>query len=61
MSADRVAFPDDVLTEEEDVVLHLHPHWKASVRPILVLLLALIFPGGVGLAAPEDGGAALCH
>ncbi|HEU4346292.1 MAG TPA: PH domain-containing protein [Actinoplanes sp.] len=36
-----MAFPDDVLTEEEDVVLHLHPHWKAAVRPILVLLVAL--------------------
>jgi uncharacterized membrane protein YdbT with pleckstrin-like domain len=36
-----VAFPDDVLTDEEDVVLHLHPHWKTAVRPLLVLLLAL--------------------
>ena len=36
-----MAFPDDVLTETEDVVLHLHPHWKAAVRPALVLLLAL--------------------
>jgi len=36
-----VAFPDDVLTEEEDVVLHLHPHAKAAVPPVLVLLLAL--------------------
>ena len=35
--ADRVAFPDDVLTAEEDLVFHLHPHWKATVRPILVL------------------------
>lgn len=34
-------FPDDVLTEEEDVVLHLHPHAKAAVRPVLVLALAL--------------------
>lgn len=34
-------FPDDVLTEEEDVVLHLHPHAKAAVRPGLVLALAL--------------------
>ncbi len=34
-------FPDDVLTEEEDVVLHLHPHAKAAVRPVLVLVLAL--------------------
>jgi uncharacterized membrane protein YdbT with pleckstrin-like domain len=36
-----VAFPDDVLTAEEEVVLHLHPHAKAAVRPVLVLLLAL--------------------
>ena len=34
-------FPDDVLTEEEDVVLHLHPHAKAAVRPALVIALAL--------------------
>ena len=39
--ADRVSFPDDVLTAEEQVVLHLHPHAKAAVRPILVLILAL--------------------
>ena len=39
--ADRVPFPDDVLTEQEEVVLHLHPHAKAAVRPILVLILAL--------------------
>jgi uncharacterized membrane protein YdbT with pleckstrin-like domain len=36
-----VPFPDDVLTDEEQVVLHLHPHWRASVRPAVVVLLAL--------------------
>jgi len=36
-----VPFPDDVLTEEEDVVLHLHPHAKAAIRPALVIALAL--------------------
>jgi uncharacterized membrane protein YdbT with pleckstrin-like domain len=36
-----VAFPDEVLTDEEEVVLHLHPHARAAVRPIVVLLLAL--------------------
>jgi uncharacterized membrane protein YdbT with pleckstrin-like domain len=36
-----VAFPDDALADEEEVVLHLHPHAKAAVRPILVLALAL--------------------
>jgi len=39
--AERVAFPDEVLTAEEEVVLHLHPHAKAAVRPIVVLLGAL--------------------
>jgi uncharacterized membrane protein YdbT with pleckstrin-like domain len=36
-----VAFPDDVLAAEEDLVFHLHPHWKAAVRPALVLLFFL--------------------
>ena len=33
-----MAFPEDVLTEDEHVVLHLHPHWKALIRPIVVLV-----------------------
>jgi uncharacterized membrane protein YdbT with pleckstrin-like domain len=37
----RVVFPDDVLTEDEHVVMHLHPHWKALIRPVLVLVLAV--------------------
>jgi len=49
-----VAFPEDVLTEDERVVLHLHPHWKALIRPVLVaaagvavLVLGWMFlPGG---------------
>ncbi|XTZ17674.1 PH domain-containing protein [Micromonospora echinospora] len=36
-----MAFPDDVLTEDEEVVLHLHPHGKALVRPVLVLVLSV--------------------
>jgi uncharacterized membrane protein YdbT with pleckstrin-like domain len=36
-----VAFPDDVLTAEEDLVFHLHPHWKAAVRPGLILAFFL--------------------
>ncbi len=36
-----MAFPDDVLTEEEELVLHLHPHWRAAVRPVVVLALTL--------------------
>jgi uncharacterized membrane protein YdbT with pleckstrin-like domain len=51
-----VAFPEDVLTSDEHVVLHLHPHWKAMIRPVLVLVLAIaglvagwvFLPGGTG-------------
>jgi uncharacterized membrane protein YdbT with pleckstrin-like domain len=39
--AEAVAFPGEVLTDAEEVVLHLHPHAKAAVRPVLVLLLTL--------------------
>ena len=36
-----MAFPDDVLSEEEELVLHLHPHWRVAVAPVLLLLLTL--------------------
>lgn len=36
-----MAFPEDVLTSDEHVVLHLHPHWKALIRPIVVLVAAI--------------------
>jgi uncharacterized membrane protein YdbT with pleckstrin-like domain len=36
-----VAFPEDVLTKDEHVELHLHPHWKALIRPVFVLVLAI--------------------
>jgi uncharacterized membrane protein YdbT with pleckstrin-like domain len=64
-----VAFPDDVLTEDEHVVLHLHPHWKALIRPVAVLVLAvaavvagvvLLPSGGAGsIALAVIGGLAL--
>lgn len=52
-----MAFPDDVLTADEHVVLHLHPHWKALIRPlgVLVLVAAAVVAGIVLL---PDGGAA---
>ncbi len=33
-----MGYPDSVLAEGEQVVLHRHPHWKRLVGPILVLL-----------------------
>jgi membrane protein YdbS with pleckstrin-like domain len=41
---DRVAYPDDLLADGEEVVMHKRPHWKLLVGPVLVFLLAV----GVG-------------
>ncbi|TDC29210.1 PH domain-containing protein [Micromonospora sp. 15K316] len=52
-----MAFPEDVLTEDEHVVLHLHPHWKALIRPVVVLVLAVaaVVAGAVLLPAGTGG------
>jgi uncharacterized membrane protein YdbT with pleckstrin-like domain len=54
---ERVPFPDDALTDEEEVVLHLRPHARTTVRPIAVLVLALaaVIMAWVMLP-PNDGG-----
>ena len=36
-----MGFPDDSLTADEHVVLHLHPHWKAMITPAFWTLVAL--------------------
>jgi uncharacterized membrane protein YdbT with pleckstrin-like domain len=36
-----VGFPESVLTKDEHVEIHLHPHWKALVTPILVLVVVV--------------------
>lgn len=36
-----MAFPDDVMTAGERVVLNLRPHWKAMIWPVTVLVLAV--------------------
>lgn len=52
-----MAFPEDVLTEDEHVVLHLHPHWKALLRPMFVLALAVAVVVAAWILLP-DGDAA---
>lgn len=39
-----VRYPDTVLANDEQVVLHRHPHWKRLISPVLVLVVA----SGVG-------------
>jgi uncharacterized membrane protein YdbT with pleckstrin-like domain len=35
-----VGYPENVLAQDEQVVLHRHPHWKRLIGPVLILLLA---------------------
>lgn len=49
-----MAFPEDVLTSDEQVVLHLHPHWKALVVPVTVLVAA-VAAVTAGLVMLPDG------
>jgi uncharacterized membrane protein YdbT with pleckstrin-like domain len=51
-----VAFPDDVLTKDEYVVLHLHPHWKALVRPVLVMVLGIAVLVAGWIILPDGSG-----
>lgn len=36
-----MGFPDDILTDDEEVALHLHPHWGSLTMPVLAILAAL--------------------
>lgn len=54
-----MAFPEDVLTEDEHVVLHLHPHGKALVRPVAVTVLAIAVVVAALVLAPEGPGGAV--
>jgi len=52
-----VGFPEDELTSNEHVVMHLHPHWKQVAGPFAVLVIAVaavitawaVNLGGVGI------------
>ncbi|MCW2689264.1 MAG: hypothetical protein JWR37_4154 [Mycobacterium sp.] len=35
-----MGYPENVLANDEQVVLHRHPHWKRLIGPVLVLILA---------------------
>ncbi len=36
-----MAFPDELLTPDETVVLHEHPHWKMLIVPVLAFLITV--------------------
>lgn len=35
-----MGYPDNLLAEDEQVVLHRHPHWKRLAGPVLALVLS---------------------
>ncbi|MCP3800452.1 PH domain-containing protein [Allokutzneria sp. A3M-2-11 16] len=43
-----MAYPDDLLSDDEQVVVHKHPHWKMLFFPVIVLLV--VVGGGIYLA-----------
>jgi uncharacterized membrane protein YdbT with pleckstrin-like domain len=44
-----VGFPESILTSEEEVVLHVRPHWRRLVAPVgwVVLVLAAVIAAAV--------------
>lgn len=50
-----MAFPEDVLSADERVVMHLHPHWKALIRPVFVLLVAIAATALAGVFINQVG------
>ncbi|MFM9112727.1 MAG: PH domain-containing protein [Actinomycetota bacterium] len=41
-------------SDDEDLDLHLHPHWWTFARPTALIALGLIFAGMSGRIAPTD-------
>jgi uncharacterized membrane protein YdbT with pleckstrin-like domain len=51
-----MGFPEDALTADEDVVLHLRPHAVTVVKPVVVLVLAAVVVTGVWVVLPSTEG-----
>jgi uncharacterized membrane protein YdbT with pleckstrin-like domain len=50
-----VGFPENVLTKDERVVESLHPHWKALIRPVFVVVLAIAVVTVAAIFLPVAG------
>lgn len=48
-----MAYPTKLLAEDEQLVLDLHPHWKALIGPVLTLVLTLGVGGFIAAAIPD--------
>ena len=52
-----MGFPDDSLTADEHVVLHLHPHWKAMITPTFWTVVAVAGVIAAAILLPASSGA----
>jgi uncharacterized membrane protein YdbT with pleckstrin-like domain len=50
-----MAYPRKLLSSDEQPELELHPHWKALVLPILVLLVTVPLASFLAARVPEGG------
>ncbi len=48
-----MGIPAKLLGDDEEVVLHLHTHWKALIRPVTVLLVTSAAAAYVAAAVPN--------
>jgi uncharacterized membrane protein YdbT with pleckstrin-like domain len=48
-----MAYPRKLLSEDEQPELELHPHWKALVLPVLILLVTVPVATFLAARAPE--------
>ena len=51
-----MSFPDEVLADEEEVVLHFRPHWRVVLRPALLVLLAVVVTAVAWVMLPTNSG-----
>lgn len=50
-----MGYPENVLAEDEQVVLHRHPHWKRLIGPVLVLLISTAIAAFVAALVTNTG------
>jgi uncharacterized membrane protein YdbT with pleckstrin-like domain len=48
-----VAYPDQLLADDEQVVKHLHPHWITLIFPTLIFLVSAAAVGFVAAVRPD--------
>ncbi|MGH3958105.1 PH domain-containing protein [Mycobacterium sp.] len=50
-----MGYPDNVLADDEQLVLHRHPHWKRLIGAVVVLLLATALASFVAAVVNTTG------